>query len=144
MSLFLDRLRIRETMADMRGVRAKCPGDRMSEYLPREVRQGLEMSRKQGLRRKSRLRVRIGDKAYTILRYWDGGFALDSDDAPQLRGRVNLYDGGRHLSECLIVASAEEAGEMVYEFKRETRATETAPRDYVRDEAAPAGLIEKL
>ena len=102
------------------------------------------MARKEGLRRRSRLRVRIGDEAYTILRYWDGGFALDAEDAPHLRGRVNVYDGSRHLSECLIVASAEEEGEMVYEFKRETRANVTQPRDYVRDEASPAGLIGKL
>lgn len=116
----------------------------MSDYLPSEVRLGLEMARKQELRRKSRLRVRIGDQAYTILRFWDGGFALDVDDAPHLRGRVDVYDGSRHISECLIVASAEEAGEMIYEVKRQTLATANAPRDYVRDEAAPVGFIGKL
>lgn len=116
----------------------------MSEYLPSEVRLGLEMARKQELRQKSRLRVRIGDQAFTILRYWDGGFSLDAEDAPNLRGRVDVYDGSRHISECLIVASAEDAGEMIYEFKRETLATSSAPRDYVRDEAAPVGLIEKF
>lgn len=116
----------------------------MSEFLPSEVRHGLELARKSELRRKSRLRVMIGDQAFTILRYWEGGFSLDLDDAPHLRGRVDVYDGSRHISECLIVASAEDAGEMIYEVKRETLATSSAPRDYVRDEAAPAGLIEKL
>ena len=69
-----------------------------------------------------------------------GGFALDADDAPHLRGLVDLYDGARHMSQCLIVASAEEAGEMVYEFKRETPALDAAPLDYQRDPDAPVAL----
>lgn len=115
----------------------------MSEFLPKEVRAGLELARKEHLRKKSRLKVRIGEQSFTILRYWDGGFALDAEDAPHLRGRVDLYDGGRHLSECLIVASAEDEGEMVYEFKRETMAADRPPRDYARDENAPVALIGK-
>lgn len=115
----------------------------MFEYLPKEVLQGLELARKEHQRRKSRLKVRIGEQDFTILRYWDGGFALDAEDAPHLRGRVDVYDGGRHLSECLIVASAEEDGEMVYEFKRETMAADRAPPDYARDENAPVALIGK-
>lgn len=115
----------------------------MSEYLPREVRLGLERARKESQKKKSRLKVKVGDHWFSILRYWDGGFALDSDDAPHLRGRVNVYDGARHMSECLIVASTEGDGEMVYEFKRETKAAKTAPRDYARDETSPAALIER-
>ena len=77
----------------------------MSEYLPKEVREGLEAARKRNRARKSRLRVRVGDQTFTILRYWDEGFALDAEDAPQLRGLVDVYDGARHMSQCLIVAS---------------------------------------
>ncbi len=113
----------------------------MSGYLPKEVLEGLQLARREDQRRKSRLKVRIGEESFVILRYWDGGFALDAEDAPHLRGRVDVYDGSRHLSECLIVASSEADGEMVYEFKRETRAADRAPRDYVRDEGAPVALI---
>lgn len=113
----------------------------MSEYLPKEVREGLEAARKHYRAKKSRLRVRVGDQMFTILRYWDEGFALDAEDAPQLRGLVNVYDGARHLSQCLIVASEEDAGEMVYEFKRETFAADQAPLDYERSEFAPVALI---
>ena len=113
----------------------------MSEFLPKDVREGLEFARKQSLRKKSRLRVRVGEHEFTILRYWDEGFALDPQDAPHLRGLVDLYDGARHISQCLIVASEEEAGEMVYEFKRETRAHEKAPLDYELDANAPVALI---
>jgi hypothetical protein len=115
----------------------------MSEYLPREVRAGLELARKANRKKRSRLNVRVGDQSFVILRHWDEGFALDKEDAPRLRGLVDLYDGARHLSQCLIVASAEEADEMVYEFKWATRATDIAPLDYIRDETAPVALIGK-
>ncbi len=113
----------------------------MSEYLPKEVRDGLERARKSGLRKKSRMRVRVGDHDFTILRHWNNGFSLDLDDAPNVRGLVDVYDGARHLSQCLIVASAEENGEMVYEFKRATAATEQPALDYEVDADAPVGLI---
>ncbi len=115
----------------------------MSEFLPKEVREGLELARKRDLRKKNRLRVQAGDQTFTILRYWDDGFAVDRDDTPHIRGLVDLYDGARHLSQCLIVASEEEGDEMVFEFKRETPAMNAAPLDYLRDEKAPVALIEK-
>ena len=115
----------------------------MSEYLPREVRAGLELARKANRKKMSRLRVRVGEESFTILRHWDEGFALDKEDAPHLRGLVDLYDGARHLSQCLIVASSEDEGEMIYEFKWATPATDRAALDYIRDEAAPVALIGK-
>lgn len=115
--------------------------DAMSEYLPKEVREGLEAARKRDRVKKSRYRVRAGDETFTILRYWDEGFALDAEEAPHLRGLVDVYDGARHMSQCLIVASEEDAGEMVYEFKRETIAADKAPLDYERSEFAPVALI---
>jgi len=113
----------------------------MSEFLPKEVRAGLEAARKQALRKKSRLRIHVGDTAIPVLRFWETGFALDAEDAPHLRGLVDLFDGARHLYQCLIVASSEEIGEMVYEFKRSTAAVDKAPLDFVRDENAPIALL---
>lgn len=113
----------------------------MSEYLPKEVRAGLELARKESLKKRSRLRVEVGGQTFTILRYWEDGFALDREDAPRLRGLVDVYDGARHMSECLIVASAVEGEEMVYEFKRETPALSSPPLDYKRDEDAPVALL---
>jgi len=66
---------------------------------------------------------------------------VDLQDAPQLRGLVDLYDGSRHLYQCLIVASEEEGGEMRYEFKRNTRAVDSAPLDFERDANKPVALI---
>ena len=113
----------------------------MSEFLPKEVREGLELARKQDLRKKSRLRIHVGDEAFPVLRYWETGFALDIEDAPHLRGLVDLYDGSRHLYQCLIIASEEANGEMHYEFKRSTLAVDSAPLDFYREENAPVALL---
>ena len=113
----------------------------MSEFLPKDVREGLAAARKIGLRKKSRMRVRVGGLDFTILRYWGDGFALDADDAPKLRGLVDIYDGARMKSQCLIVASSEEDGQMVYEFKRATEAATGPALDYERDAMAPVALI---
>lgn len=115
----------------------------MSEFLPLEVREGLEQARKAALIKKSRLRVHVGDAVYPVLRFWDGGFALDAETAPQLRGLVDLYHGGVHLYQCLIVASHEENGEIAFEFKRSTAAVDRAPLDFFRDEGAPIALLER-
>lgn len=113
----------------------------MSEFLPKEVREGLELARKHRLRKKSRLKVKAGEQTFTILRYWEEGFALDADEAPKLRGLVDVFDGTRHLSQCLIVASEKEAGEMVFEFKRATPHADKAALDYERSDDAPVALI---
>ncbi|MCR8724819.1 hypothetical protein [Frigidibacter sp. ROC022] len=113
----------------------------MSDFLPREVREGLEMARKRDLARKSRLRVVVDDQIYPVRRFWDDGFSLDADGAPYLRGLVDLYDGSRHLYTCLIVASEEASGEMIYEFKRHTAAVDKPPRDFYVEEDAPVALI---
>lgn len=113
----------------------------MSFFLPKEVREGLEMARKRDLRKKSRLRVRVGDDVFPVLKFYAHGFSLDMDNAPKLRGLVDLYDGTRHLYQCLIVASREEEGQMFYEFKRSTAAVDSAPLDFAREENAPVALI---
>ena len=113
----------------------------MSEFLPKEVRDGLELARKRKLRKKSRMRVKAGDETFTILRYWDQGFALDADDAPNLRGLVDVFDGARHLSQCLIVASEEDGGERVFEFKRATAHTDAPAVDYEVAQDGPIALI---
>lgn len=113
----------------------------MSTFLSKEVLDGLEQARKHDLRRNSRLRVHVDDEIFAVLRFWETGFALDAEDAPHLRGLVDLYDGSRHIYQCLIVASEEERGEMIYEFKRNTAVVDKAPLDFVRDENAPIALL---
>jgi hypothetical protein len=117
--------------------------DAMTDYLPEAVRAGREEARRRDLRRRSRLRVVAGDAVYPVLRYWEAGFSLDADQVAGLRGLVDLYDGTRHLYQCLIVASEVEAGELICVMKRATAAHDQAPVDYVRDEEAPRGYLPR-
>lgn len=113
----------------------------MTTYVPKAVQDALDAARLTGLKKKSRLRVQTGEEYFPVLRMWDTGFSVEEEIAPQLRGLVDLYDGARHLSQCLIVASEAEGGEMRYEFKRATQAADKAPLDFYRAPDAPVGLL---
>ena len=113
----------------------------MSTFLSKEVREGLDNARLAALKKSSRLRVESGGQSFRVLRMWDNGFAMEAQGAPQLRGLVDMFDGGRHLSQCLIVTSSEEDGEMRYDFKWSTTALDHAPLDFERDEDAPIALL---
>ena len=114
----------------------------MSTFVPKEVQAGLDQARKDALRTASRLRIETGGTVYPVLRMWKTGFAMDGENAPVLRGFVDLYDGAIHLFQCLVVASEEEAGEMRYEFKRLTAVSDSAALDFEKSSDAPVALIE--
>ncbi len=113
----------------------------MSTYISDDIRIELNAARIEGLKKLSRLRVHVGDDRYTVLRMWRGGFSVEADTVPPLRGLVDLYDGERHLCQCLIIGSEPEAGERSYEFKRNTAASDRAPLDHFREVDAPMGLL---
>jgi hypothetical protein len=115
----------------------------MLEFLPKEVRDGLEAARMRDYKRKSRLRVELDGKVYPILRFWDEGFSVDAVHATQIRGNVDIYDGARHIFQSLIIASNVENGELICDFKRATAVRDTAPLDFWRDENAPVGFLPK-
>lgn len=112
----------------------------MSFFLPKEVREGLERARQTDLIRKSRLRIVADDAVYPVIRLSEEGFSLP-EGSPHLRGLVDLYEGSRHVAQCLIVASSDEGGEMRYEYKRRTEASDRPPLDFERDVAAPVALL---
>ncbi|WP_425092780.1 hypothetical protein [Tropicimonas sp. S265A] len=115
----------------------------MSSYLPKEVREGLNLARKRDALKKNRLKVRIGESSFPIRTFGERDFTLAVEDTPNLRGLVDIFDGGRHLYQALIVTAALDGPEMRYEFKRVTEARETPPLDYDRDEAAPVALLPR-
>ncbi|HEX9857798.1 MAG TPA: hypothetical protein VGA75_05530 [Paracoccaceae bacterium] len=115
----------------------------MLEFLPKEVREGLEAARKRDRKRLARLRVQFGSEVFPILRLWDDGLALDADHVPHLRGLVDIYDGARQICQCLIIASTVENGELICDFKRATNVTDKPPLDFWRDENAPVALLTK-
>jgi len=110
-------------------------------YLPKDVQAGLDAARKAELKKKNRLRVKAGEDTFKVLRFREDGFTLDVEEAPHLRGFVDLYDGAKHLYQCLVVASVEDNGEMFYEFKRATAASDKPAKDYFVEEDAPVALV---
>jgi len=115
----------------------------MTDFLPEAVLKGLEDARKAAQRRSSRLCVHDGDDVYRILRFWDGGFAMEAQNAPNLRGHVELYDGARHLYQCLVYTSREEDGERIYEFKWHAPVSDRPAADFVRESDEPVALITR-
>jgi len=115
----------------------------MSTFLPPEVQAGLDAARKRAWQKSHRLRVQAGDEVYRVVQAWEDGFSLEASAADHMRGRVDLYDGSRLLSQCLIIASEEDGDLMRFEYKRMTEATEEQPLDFVRAPDAPVALIEQ-
>ncbi len=110
-------------------------------YLPEAVRSELKEARYAMLRRKARLCVLAGRRVFRVTRRWDGGFAILATDAPILHGFVDLYDGSRHICQCLVVASHEEAGEQIFEFKWTTPVASRPPLDFEVADVRPVALI---
>ena len=114
----------------------------MTGYLPKEVLEGLKAAQKKAERKRSRRSVHVGDDVYPILQFAEEGFALDAEHAPHLRGLVDIYEGPRHLYQALIVASEIKGDVMRYEFKRNTLASDHAPRDFYQEQDAPIALLD--
>lgn len=115
----------------------------MLEFLPKDISEGLAAARTAQLKRRSRLRVNVGGAEYPVLKLWDDGFAVDAELTPHLRGLVDVYDGARHILQCLIVAAEAENGQLTCTFKRSNTVRENAPLDYWRDENAPVAYLPR-
>ena len=113
----------------------------MEAHFSADVMAGLRKARMKDAQKKNRLRVHTGEDVLPILKVWENGFSMDAEDAPHLRGFVDLYDGARHLQQCLVIHSEIEAGVMNYEFKRHTVVSDEPPKDYEVDANAPVALI---
>jgi hypothetical protein len=118
-------------------------GIELSTFISDDVQEQMNIARLAALKKMSRMRVQVGEESYPVLRLWRGGFSVEEQTAPLLRGLVDIYDGSRHMCQCLIIASESQAGERRYEFKRNTAAADKAPLDHYREPDAPAGLLPR-
>jgi hypothetical protein len=114
----------------------------MTDFLPKEVLEGLHAARRKAERKRSRRSVHIGDDVFPILTFAEEGFALDVEHAPQLRGLVDIFEGPKHLYQALIVASEREGDMMRYEFKRNTVATDRPALDFYQEHEVPIALLD--
>lgn len=76
-------------------------------------------------------RVVAGGYSYPVVRLTNAGFALSAQDAPKLRGVVELYRDREYVLMGLVMANAPEDGEIFYDFKRATPVTDRPPLDFV-------------
>ncbi len=115
----------------------------MNDFLPVDVLKGLQAARRASIKRNNKLCVHDGDDVYRIRRFWEDGLSLDIEHGTKLRGRVEIYDGARHLYQCLITNSREDGEEAIFDLKWVHPVSATAPVDFVRPDDAPVALIEK-
>ena len=103
----------------------------MSTFLSEDI-----LNRLTGTRhRKSRgpqLTVRAGGRSWSVVRATARGFVMERGARP-LPGRVDLYDGERHVVQGLAVRGEEADGEIAYEFKWRVAPRPTAPLDFAMD-----------
>ena len=115
----------------------------MSTFLSKDVLAGLEASQKTNLKKKNRLHVEFNKNHYPIIWLTQNGFCVEAEMAPMIRGLVNLYDGEKHLKQCLIVAYKEENGIVHFDYKRDTATQTSAPKDFYQENNVVA-LIPSL
>ena len=115
----------------------------MSTFLSKDVLAGIEAAQKTSFKKKNRLRVEFNRNHYPIISLTQNGFCVEAEMAPMIRGLVDLYDGDKHLKQCLIVASKEENGIVHFDFKRDTDTQTSAPKDFYQ-ESKVAALIPRL
>ena len=113
----------------------------MLEYLPKEILDGIAAGERRAEKRRTRLRLHLGEGVFPLLRLWEGGFAVEARHLTTLRGLVDIHDGSRHLIQCLIIASSVEGDELICEFKRATPVMDRAAMDYWHDESRPVALL---
>lgn len=116
----------------------------MSSFLPKSVRDELAAAQKSARRRRATRVVHVGDEAFPILEMTEGGFVVEAEAAPRLRGFIDIYDGARHLYQALIVASEQQGDLMRYEFKRNTAAMTTPPVDFETSESQAVALLPRF
>lgn len=114
----------------------------MLEFLPEEVAKGIAMAQRRASRPRARLHLQVGEAVFPILRFWQNGLSLDGGLAPgKIRGLVEVYDGPRHIFQCLIVASEREGDELLCAFKRMSIIHDGPAADYWRGEHQPMGYL---
>ncbi len=115
----------------------------MIDHLPKDVREGLDAARKASLKRNDRLCIHDGEDVFRIRRFWADGLSIDAKHGDKLRGRVEIYDGARHVYQCLIENGRTEGGEAVFDFKWLHPVAAQPAADFVRPDVVPVGLIAK-
>lgn len=79
------------------------------------------------------LMLAAGSRKFPILDLRDDSCLIEAPDSAMLRGFADLYDGDRHIAECLLLLAAPEGDLLRCAFKRRTNFRLEPPRDYAAD-----------
>ncbi len=71
-----------------------------------------------------------GTRRFPILDLTADSCLIEASDSATLRGYADIYDGERHLSQCLLVLAAPEGELLRCSFKRRTAFRVDPPQDY--------------
>ena len=115
----------------------------MSTFLSKDILAGLKAAQKTETKKKNRFRIEFNKKHYPVIRLTKSGFCVEAEKAPMIRGLVDLYDRDKHLKQCLIVAAKEENGIVYFDYKRNTTAQASAPKDFFQNKKVMA-LLPRL
>jgi hypothetical protein len=67
---------------------------------------------------------------FPILQLTDDSCLIEAPDSATLRGYADIYDGDRHLAQCLIVFASPDGELLRCSFKRRTPFRVSPPPDY--------------
>ncbi len=79
------------------------------------------------------LTLAAGSRRFPILDLSDDSCLIEARDSSALRGYADLYDGDRHLAQCLLLLAVPEGDLLRCSFKRRTAFRLDTPRDYAAD-----------
>jgi hypothetical protein len=74
--------------------------------------------------------LEAGTRRFPILDLSADSCLIEASDSACLRGYADIYDGGRHMAQCLIVLAAPEGDLLRCSFKRRTAFRLDPPTDY--------------
>ncbi|HRO10185.1 hypothetical protein [Amaricoccus sp.] len=77
-----------------------------------------------------RLVMECGGRRFPVVAMGMDGCLIDAQDGCVPRGFADIFDGDRHVAQCLIVLAAPEGPYLRCAFKRRTESRPAPPRDF--------------
>ncbi|MBA3324816.1 MAG: hypothetical protein H0T41_05955 [Rhodobacteraceae bacterium] len=74
--------------------------------------------------------LEAGSRRFAILELTAETCLIEAPDSATLRGYADIFDGGRHVAQCLILLAAPEGDLLRCSFKRRTAFRTDPPPDY--------------
>ena len=77
-----------------------------------------------------RMELEAGSRRFPVLDLRPESCLIDAPDGAVLRGFADIWDGERHVAQCLILLAAPDGDLLRCTFKRRTPARSEPPRDF--------------